>query len=211
VQRVPPGGFHHFYGAERGLDDADACRVAHPAGEAQRDGGDQVGPGDKERQRQPARRGEDHVRPDAAAPQRGSGCVGPRVGRPDGRVGQRGQVLDGEAAMAQPGVGGIGHVHDPVPDDHLRLVLCRQARRRDQQVVTEQAVVSVRHVLGREPHLNACFRREVVHAAQQGFAKHGHRVIREANGEHAVADQRLAGLAGGERAPDVPRRFLHRR
>jgi len=207
---MPPGGFHHFDGAERRFDDADARRVAHPAGEAQRDGGDHVGPGDEERQRQPAPRGEHHVRPDAAAQQCGGGGVGLRVGQPDGRMRQGGQVFEGEAAVAQPWVGGIGDEHDPVPHDHLGLVLCGQPRRRDQQVIAEQAPVSLGHVLRGEPHLNACFRGAVVHPAQQRFAKHGHRVIREANGEHAVANWRLVGLPGGKRAADVPRRFLHR-
>jgi hypothetical protein len=211
VQRVPPGGFHHFYGAERRLYDGDACRAAHPAGEARRDGGDQVGAGDEERQRQPASRGEDDVRLDAAAQQGGSGGVGAGVGKPDGRVGQGGQVLDGEAAMAQPRVGGIGHVHDPVPHDHLGLVLRHRARRCDQQVIAEQAPVSLGDVLGGEPQLNPCFRCAVVDAAQQRFAKHGHGVIREANGEHAIANLRLISLPGGERAPDMPGRFLHGR
>jgi len=126
-------------------------------------------------------------------------------------VGQRGQVFDGEAAVAQPRVGGVGDEHDPVPHDHLGLLLCRKARRRDQQVVAEQAAVSLGHVLGGEPHLNARFGRAVVHPAQQRFTKHGHRVIREANGEHAIADLRVVVLPGGECAPDVPRGFLHRR
>jgi hypothetical protein len=177
VQRVPPSGFHHFYGAERRLHDGDACRVAHSAGEARRDGGDQVGAGDEERQRQPASRGEDDVRPDTAAQQGGRGGVGAGVGKPDGRVGQGGQVLDGEAAMAQPRVGGIGHVHDPVPHDHLGLVLRHRARRCDQQVIAEQAPVSLGDVLGGEPQLNARLWRESMHTAQQRPAKHAHRVI----------------------------------
>ena len=123
MQWVPPGSLHHFDDAERRLYDADSRRVAHPAREAQGDGGHQVGPGDKERQRQPARRGDGHRRLDAMACQHDGGYIGRGVGRPDGRVGQRSQVFGGEAAIAQSRVGGIGHVHDPVPDDHLGLVV----------------------------------------------------------------------------------------
>ena len=66
-------------------------------------------------------------------------------------------------------------------------------------------------VLGGEPQPDAYLWREIVYAAQQRFAEHGHRVVREANGEDAVAYRRLAGLRGRERAPDPQRRFLHRR
>ena len=207
MQRVPPGGFHHFYGAERRLHDGDACRVAHPAGEARRDGGDQVGAGDEERQRQPAARGRHRARRDAKPGKRVRDHVGLR--QPGRRMRRRGQAFSGEAAVTQPRVGGIGHVHDPVPQEHLRVAVRAEARGGDEHVVPEQAVAGFLEPGGDRPRVEPHPGCQFVHAAQQP-AQREDRLRRDRDREAAAAGGRVEPGGHGERPLHLAERVLHR-
>jgi len=142
---VPPGGFGEFDQSERRVDDRRSGRCGDPAGEAFRDGGEQVGAGDEERQGEPSGGGDHDVGGDAAPGEGGGGRVGLAVREADSGVRSAGEVGHGEPAVAQPRVGGVRDVHEPVPPDHLRLEHLRpEGRRRDEQVIAEQFPVVVR-------------------------------------------------------------------
>ncbi len=153
-----------------------------------RDGGDQVGPGDQERQRQPAPGGRHHARGDAKpAERRGDQACLRQPGR---RVRQRGQVLGGEAAVTQPGVGRVGDVHDPVPQEHLRVAVGAEPARPDEHVVPEQAVVGLQQRRGDRPRVELHPRRQLVHPPQHA-AQREDGLRRDRDREPAPAGRRI--------------------
>jgi hypothetical protein len=208
---VPPGGFGESDGSERRVDDRDAGRGGDFAGEAPGDGRDQVGAGDQEGQGEPAGGGHHHVGGDALLGEGGGGRVGLAVREAGGGVRRRGEVGEREPAAVQPRIGGVGDVHEPVPDDLLGAEHVRaRHRRREQQVATEQRPVIVSVGRGDRAQRDAHAGRERTNPAQQRLGQHRDRVIRKADRERVVAGRGLEGVSRTERVPGQPHRLLDR-